>query len=750
MRAGRKLRAERRWPRGVALALAGAAAAPARAARPRRLPAGRLRRRRLPQHRPARARTASRARRRRCLPGERHQPPHQYDQNDMYADLVYATPGLQESQILDYFKDASFGVEPGNVTDYTPAAARSAAPTAALRRRDDRPRRVRRPAHLRPGPGGAMFGAGYVTGRGPAVLRRRPAPRGRAPTSPRSPAAPTSGRTTTPSPTPPTCDDRAAAPVRPRRRPLRRRRACRSSTTSTNYVDGMNQCIAETRLDPSKMPGEYAALGHPGGPEPWKVTDVIATGALVAGIFGKGGGDEVGAALVLQEAQQRFGKPRGKQVWKDFRSADDPEAPTTVHDEKFPYRTAAEGEAEGMAMPDPGTVEPSRRSSSRRRGRPADAARRGSSCPTSATCSAPSSEITRRLERAARLGAESETRQPDRRLRPPDRLLRAAAPDGAGRSTRPAGREGPAIDARGVAFVGTNLYVQLGRGRDYSWSATSAGQDIIDTFAVHALQARRRRADAATRRPTLTAASACRWTCSRRPNTWTPERRRHDRRRARETLRVCGQGRARHPPADDQGQALRLHEAPRDLLPRGRLGRSVRRLEQPRGRWRREESWTRPAARTTSPSTGSTSTDEQIAYFNSGANPVRRKGTHPNFPAARQARVAGLHAAVGSTSTAELTSDVDPKREPRSGAGATPAGDRPAYPDELEQQAGARRTALRRDLLLLADLPLRPARRPDRGRDRGQAEDEPGRADQRDGGRRHHRPARRRGRCPGR
>ena len=33
----------------------------------------------------------------------------------MYADLVYATPGLQESQILDYFKDASFGVEPGNV-----------------------------------------------------------------------------------------------------------------------------------------------------------------------------------------------------------------------------------------------------------------------------------------------------------------------------------------------------------------------------------------------------------------------------------------------------------------------------------------------------------------------------------------------------------------------------------------------------------------------------------------------------------
>ncbi len=42
----------------------------------------------------------------------------------------------------------------------------------------------------------------------------------------------------------------------------------------------------------------------------------------------------------------------------------------------------------------------------------------------------------------------------------------------------------PGIDARGAAFPGVNLFVQLGRGRDYAWSATSAGQDLIDTFAV--------------------------------------------------------------------------------------------------------------------------------------------------------------------------------------------------------------------------------------------------------------------------
>jgi hypothetical protein len=43
---------------------------------------------------------------------------------------------------------------------------------------------------------------------------------------------------------------------------------------------------------------------------------------------------------------------------------------------------------------------------------------------------------------------------------------------------------GPGIRARGVAFAGLNLYVLLGRGTDYAWNATSAGQDITDTYAV--------------------------------------------------------------------------------------------------------------------------------------------------------------------------------------------------------------------------------------------------------------------------
>jgi hypothetical protein len=39
---------------------------------------------------------------------------------------------------------------------------------------------------------------------------------------------------------------------------------------------------------------------------------------------------------------------------------------------------------------------------------------------------------------------------------------------------------GPGLQARGVSFAGTEVFVELGRGVDYAWSATSAGSDIVD------------------------------------------------------------------------------------------------------------------------------------------------------------------------------------------------------------------------------------------------------------------------------
>ena len=50
-------------------------------------------------------------------------PPHVQDQLGMYGDLVYATPGLTDEQLPQYYKDASFGVRPDDIDRvYSPTA----------------------------------------------------------------------------------------------------------------------------------------------------------------------------------------------------------------------------------------------------------------------------------------------------------------------------------------------------------------------------------------------------------------------------------------------------------------------------------------------------------------------------------------------------------------------------------------------------------------------------------------------------
>ncbi len=80
------------------------------------------------------------------------------------------------------------------------------------------------------------------------------------------------------------------------------------------YTAGINRFIAEAKLDPTKLPAEYVAIGRPQGPEAWVPQDVVAIATLVGGIFGKGGGNELGSALLRQDFQVRFGKRRGEQL----------------------------------------------------------------------------------------------------------------------------------------------------------------------------------------------------------------------------------------------------------------------------------------------------------------------------------------------------------------------------------------------------------------------------------------------------
>jgi acyl-homoserine lactone acylase PvdQ len=406
-------------------------------------------------------------------------PPHQYDQNDMYANLVYATPGLRQSQILDYFKDGSFGVKPGQVErTETPNCLVVVPPSAHSPHCDDVT--IERDDFGVPHIYGAdraalMFGIGYATGEDRLFLADALRHAGRGDLSSFAGGANVAQDRDTFENAPYAGDGELQAQF-DRADDLYGQRGAQIQEDARNYVDGINQWIAETKVNPTKLDALYTLTNHPLGPDPWKPSDVVATGALVAGIFGKGGGGELEAATALEDAKQALGRKRGKLVWRDFRSADDPDAPRTVHKQVFPYRQPPKGKPRGLAMPDPGSV--------RDVGVVADAS------PQTSAERDPAGALLDGLDQitagsnALVVGAdESESGHPIAVFGPqtgyfaPQLLMEEDI-------HAPAGPEGPAIDARGVAFTGSNLYVQLGRGRDYSWSATSSGQDIIDTFAV--------------------------------------------------------------------------------------------------------------------------------------------------------------------------------------------------------------------------------------------------------------------------
>ena len=182
---------------------------------------------------------------------------------------------------------------------------------------------------------------------------------------------------------------------------------------------------------------------------------------MVGGIFGKGGGKELQFSQLADALEARFGSRQGAKAFRDFRAAEDPEAPVTVFEQRFPYQ-APPKRPTGVARPDKGTLKLNATGTS------------GSFFPGTPARASNAVLVS---------GAESASGHPLMVAGPqvgyfnPQILMEQGV-------HAPASADGPGIDAQGAAFVGINLYIQLGRGRDYAWSATSAGQDIIDTFAL--------------------------------------------------------------------------------------------------------------------------------------------------------------------------------------------------------------------------------------------------------------------------
>ena len=535
--------------------------------------------------------------------------PHCCDQLGMYRDLMYATPGLTAAQLPDYFKDSSFGVPDGQ-------AERTYSPRADVTIVRDRGFGV--PHIYGATRDGAMFGTGYAAAEDRLffmdVLRHA----GRAELSDFAGGSNAAM-------------DAEQWEVAPYTEADLERQATQLpdflgedgkqiQRDVTNYIAGINAYIAETRLDPSKLPGEYAALGHPQGPQPWKEADLIATASLVGGIFGKGGGEELAWSQVADALQKRFGRRKGLRAFRDFRSAQDPESPTTVRGRRFPYQLTPR-RPRAVARPDRGSLRPHR----------FVAARSGGSPPASASGLG--------LSRNALPFTESNAVLVSGRRSAGGHPLMVAGPQVAYFNPQilmeqdvhaPASDAGPAIDARGASFIGVNLYVQLGRGRDYAWSATSAGQDLIDTYAMTLCEPRGGRATLQSMHYSYRG-SCLPIEVLAKENAWQPSP--GDQTAAgTQTLRaertklgiVAGRGTVRGKPVIfTKLRSTYFHEVD--------SAAGFKDFNEP-AKVRDAASFQRAASKIGYAFNWFYADPERIAYFNSGANPVRAKRVDHAFP----------------------------------------------------------------------------------------------------------------------
>lgn len=392
-------------------------------------------------------------------------PEHWDDQQPLYDGLIDAEPSLTNADISDYFKDATFGVRPAEIeSTITPRPGVTILRDSAFGvphvygdTRED-----------------TMFGAGYANATDRLFLMDVLRNTGRAQLSSFVGGSPSNRAM-----------DRSQWQFAPYKDAELLEQFNRADEfygaegralqrDGQAYVAGINAYIADALSDPSLLPAEYAALGK--SPLPWTVADVVAEASLIGGIFGKGGGRELDSALTLRALQRRFGTRGGRRAWLDFRSKNDPEAPTTVQ-RRFPYQTESPFSKRGLAIPAPGSVKPAPVAP------PVSSRQTNVADPDFAGVAELGANLAQTVRREAHASnwelvsaRESATGHPIGVLGPqvgyyePQILMEMDI-------------HGPGIDARGATFPGVGLYVLLGHGRDYAWSATTATSDNVDTFA---------------------------------------------------------------------------------------------------------------------------------------------------------------------------------------------------------------------------------------------------------------------------
>jgi acyl-homoserine lactone acylase PvdQ len=246
------------------------------------------------------------------------------------------------------------------------------------------------------------------------------------------------------------------------------------------FVDGINARIQEDETNPSLMPAEYGALQIV--PEDWKPTDLVAVATLIQSIFASGGGGELSNAQFLARAKVRFGKKKGYALWRDLRSAEDPEAPVSTT-KSFPYMTRSNVNPRAVAVPDDGSLHAYDPITAT----PPPEESGGGSASIDAVLN-PVAHMRSALAEAGIafpgamsnwLGVNADRTADGHPIGVMGPQVSYFVPE----ILMEIDIHAPGLDARGATFPGISLYVLLGRAPGFAWSATSGESDLIDVRA---------------------------------------------------------------------------------------------------------------------------------------------------------------------------------------------------------------------------------------------------------------------------
>ncbi|MEU9991251.1 penicillin acylase family protein [Streptomyces sp. NPDC048045] len=404
------------------------------------------------------------------------QPAHAEDQLGPYANLATGYSGLTDTKINTFFNDASFGVPSDQVASTEKPAGRSDVTIV-------RDKKAGVPHITGTTRYGAEFGAGYAAaedrlwlmdvfrhvGRGQLTGFAGGAPSNQGLEQEFYRNAPYTE-----------ADLQAQIDNAVSKNGARGQQALADVNA---YLDGVNSYI-DASDSGRYFPGEYDLTGHKdaitnaGTIDHFKVTDLVALASVIGSLFGSGGGGEVNNALSLMAAQSKYGVEQGTKVWESFRERNDAEAALTVHNgESFPYASRPD-DPKGEALPDPGSVTQEPLVYDRTGSAATAKAKNTSTSAAKSTLSSARRGMSNALVVSGKYTASGHPIAvfgPQTGYFAPQLLMLQEI-------------QGPGISARGASFAGLSMYVELGRGQDYSWSATTSGQDIIDTYAVELCQ----------------------------------------------------------------------------------------------------------------------------------------------------------------------------------------------------------------------------------------------------------------------